>query len=143
MQWRVLLILCVAAVAIGCSGKYPVKGKVQFSDGSPLTGGVVIFEDEKGLSSGYSEVAPDGSFEITFDEPLDGLPKGSYRVAVRPPSPYTLTEEQKRTSPPLGGIARKYLQPETSGILIRIEGARTDLVVELEKDLRNTQNNGP
>jgi hypothetical protein len=143
MKWRLLVMLAVAAAALGCSGKYPVKGKVQFNDGTPLAGGLVIFEDEKGLSSGYSELGPDGSFEITFDEPLDGLPKGNYRVAVRPPSQYALTEDQKKTALPLGGIAQKYLHPETSGILVKIEGARSDLIVQLEKDRGTTRKTSP
>jgi hypothetical protein len=136
------MMLPLIAAVLGCSGKYPVKGKVQFSDGAPLAGGMVIFEDEKGLSSGYGDLGPDGSFEITFDEPLDGLPKGTYRVAVRPPSQYALTEEQKKTAHPLFGIAQKYLQPETSPILIKIEGARTDLIVELEKDTGASRKSG-
>jgi hypothetical protein len=133
MHWRVLLILPFAA-ALGCSGKCPVAGKVQFSDGTPLAGGMVIFEDERGASSGYGNVGPDGSFEITYDSPQDGLPKGNYRVAVRPPSPSAMTEAQRRATPPRSGIALKYLQPTTSEITVKIDRKRTDLVIQLEAE---------
>jgi hypothetical protein len=133
-RWRVLVLLLVAASTHGCGEvKYPVKGKVQFTDGTPLTGGMVFFDEETGLNGGYGVVNPDGSFEITFDTPLDGLPKNSYRVSVRPQSRTTMTEEEKKNAPPLGGIPQKYLNSETSGIVVKIDRAVTDLVIELEK----------
>jgi hypothetical protein len=132
--WRLLLIWHLAALLLGCSDKYPVKGTVQFSDGTPLTGGMIIFEHEAGATSGYSGIGPDGSFEITYDDPQDGLPKGAYRIAVRPPSPSGMTAEQKKKMKPRGGIALKYLQPETSEITVQIDGERTDLVIELQPD---------
>jgi hypothetical protein len=134
MRCHLLLILPVAAALLGCSDKYPVHGKVLLSDGSPLTAGLVIFTDEQGTSGGYGAVAPDGSFEITYDNPRDGLPKGAYRVSVRPPSPWSMTDAQKKTAQPRGGIALKYLQSETSEIVVTIDGKRTDLVIQLETD---------
>jgi hypothetical protein len=136
MRWRVLLMVPVVAVAaLGCSGKYPVKGKVQFSDGTPLAAGsMVIFTDEQGASGGVGALGPEGSFEITYDRPRDGLPKGTYRVSIRPPSPWGMTEAQKKSAPPRGGIALKYLHPETSDLIVQIEGPRTDLVLALERD---------
>jgi hypothetical protein len=140
MHWRMLLILPVAAAVLGCRDKYPVQGKVQFSDGSPLTAGMVIFTDEQGISGGYGAVEPDGSFEITYDNPRDGLPKGTYRVSVRPPSPWSLTDVQKKAAPPRGGIALKYLQPETSEIVVKIDRKRTDLVIQLDTDKGASRN---
>lgn len=134
MQSRVLLILLLAAAILGCSDKYPVRGKVQFGDGSPLAAGMVVFTDELGASGGYGALGPDGSFEITYDRPGDGLPKGNYRVSVRPPSPWSLTEAQRKTALPRGGIALKYLQPETSEIVVTIDRKRTDLLIQLEVD---------
>jgi hypothetical protein len=133
MWWRVLLMVPVAAVVLGCSSRYPVKGKVQFSDGTSLTGGMVIFTDEAGLNDGIGEVGPDGSFEITYDRPGSGLPKGTYRVSVRPPHPDLLTAEQRK-GPRNLGIALKYQSSEKSGIEVKIDRERTDLVIELEKN---------
>lgn len=129
----VLLFAAMAAIA-GCDGKYTVKGKVQFNDGSPLAAGTVIFTDEKGETGGYGAIQPDGSFEITYDRPDDGLPKGTYGVSVRPPSQYVLTEEQRKTLPPLAGIEFNYMQPETSNIKVTIDKEVTDLLIKLEKD---------
>jgi len=129
-----LLMLSVAAAVLGCSDKHPVKGKVQFSDGTPLAGGMIIFEDERGATGGYAILGPDGSFEVTYDDPQDGLPKGAYRVAVRPPSPSALTDEQKKKMKPRAGIELKYLHPETSEIVVNIDGAQSYLVIELERD---------
>jgi hypothetical protein len=134
MQRRGVLILLIAAVICGCNDKYPVQGKVQFNDGTPVAAGMVIFTDEQGTSGGYGAIRPDGSFEITYDHPRDGLPKGTYRVSVRPPSPWSMTDAQKRTALPRGGVALKYLQPETSEIMVKIDRKRTDLVIQLEID---------
>jgi hypothetical protein len=134
MRWQMLIAASITLATLGCDGKHTVKGKVQFSDGTPLTAGMVVFEDERAATSGYGMLGPDGSFEITYDDPQDGLPPGLYRVAVRPPSPSALTDEQKKKMPPRAGIALKYLQPETSEIRVTIEGERTDLVIELERD---------
>jgi hypothetical protein len=144
MRWRVLLMLPVAAAVLGCGGIYPVKGKMQFSDGTPLPAGTLVnFTDERGVSGGYGVVGPDGSFEMTFERPQDGLPKGTYRVSVRPPSPHGMTEEQKKTAPPLGGIPLKYMHPETSDLIVEIQGKRTDLVLELQKDSRTSRRTAP
>ncbi len=133
-MFRCCLLICVTVATLGCDGKYPVRGKVQFSDGSPLAGGMVIFTDEKGETGGYGPLQPDGSFEITYDDPRDGLPKGTYGVSVRPPSPWSMTEEERRTAPPRGGVALKYLQPETSEIKVVIDKQMTNLVIKLDKD---------
>ena len=143
MRCRVLLILPLLAALAGCSDKFPVQGKVQFSDGSPLTAGMIVFTDERGTSGGYGAIAPDGSFEITYDRPQDGLPKGAYRVSVRPPSPWSITEAQKRSAPPRGGIAIKYLQPETSEIMVTIDRKTTDLVIRLDTDKGSGRSSTP
>ena len=109
-------------------GESPVQRR------EPLASGIVVFTDEQGASGGYGALGPDGSFEITYDRPNDGLPKGTYRVSVRPPSPWSLTEAQKKTATPRAGIALKYLQPESSEITVTIDRKRTDLVIQLEAD---------
>jgi hypothetical protein len=45
-----------------------------------------------------------------------------------------MTDAQKRTASPRGGIALKYLQPETSQITVQIDRKTTDLVIRLEPD---------
>ena len=94
----------MAMVILGCSGIYPVKGKAKFRDGTPLpAGSIVNFTDEHGASGGYGVVGADGAFEMTFDRPQDGMPKGTFRVSFRPPSPWGMTEEQKKRRRPVGG----------------------------------------
>src|SRR5262245_50239130 len=79
----------VATVAIflpGCGRKYyPVEGKVVWSDGSPATdleGSQVVFDSPELKVSARGTVGADGSFTMTMINPDDGVPVGSYKVAI-------------------------------------------------------------
>lgn len=86
---RRLLLLPVALAVIalvGCSGRYPVSGRVTYDDGSPLQEGTVIGEavvDGKPVSV-QGAVRSDGSFEWGSDVPGDGAVPGEYKVIVQP-----------------------------------------------------------
>lgn len=75
-----LLSLCVFAV--GCNSKIAVSGKVTFPDGSPLTVGKVVFEDQAGEFTYSGILKPDGSYTLGTLKETDGIPKGTYKVAV-------------------------------------------------------------
>src|SRR5262245_9998826 len=95
--------------AAGCGRRMcPVEGKVAYKDGTPLTGGMVIFEpfeaDLKTSSRGH--VQKDGSFRLGTEGEADGAPEGKYRVLVVPL--YGVP------GAPAVKIDPKYERPETS-----------------------------
>ncbi len=70
-----LLVACV-----GCGGRFKVKGKVVFSDGSPLTFGTVNFTNNDVICKG--QIEKDGTFEMRTFKPGDGVPPGTYKVFI-------------------------------------------------------------
>ena len=119
---KYLKLTCLLALAFilgGCnSGLHTVRGKVAFEDGTPLDGGMVVFEMTEGGKTHQADgpIQPDGTFEMRTSQPGDGVHPGKYRVLVRPKA--RPTPEQKRL-PPL--IHPKYEQFETSGIEFVVE----------------------
>lgn len=79
---RYFAVFFLLAFAVcGCGENVPLKGKVVFSDdGSPLTCGTVIFVSDNFQSRG--NIQPDGTFNVSSVRPGDGLPPGTYQVAV-------------------------------------------------------------
>ncbi len=60
----------------GC-GDPSVTGTVKYNDGSPVTVGTVVLQNEK--SQGIGDLQPDGSFDLYQFKPGDGLRKGVYK----------------------------------------------------------------
>ncbi len=63
-------------VLTGC-GDPSVTGTVKYQDGTPLTTGTVILQNEK--SQGLGELQKDGSFDLYQFKPGDGLKRGVYK----------------------------------------------------------------
>ncbi|WDI41490.1 hypothetical protein [Bremerella sp. P1] len=79
-----MLMLCILCTGlVGCSEKptgAEVDGKIAL-DGSPVSTGVILFQDDFN-GTGGSAIVEDGSFK--FSTPL---PPGKYAVALQPPPP--------------------------------------------------------
>src|SRR5262245_48305197 len=85
-RWLVLLAALLAA--LGCGGRrlYPVRGKVTFPDGQPLSGGQVVFESvDDPTMSARGEIQSDGTFRMGTFKDSDGVLAGRHRVLVVPP----------------------------------------------------------
>lgn len=95
---RVVVALALALSALGgCGSKvqlpktYPVRGRVVYKGGGPLTGGVVQFQaaaDPKLLING--EIGKDGTFALTTrldGHQVAGAVEGAHQVTVTPPMP--------------------------------------------------------
>ena len=78
---RNIFFVALLGVLTGCSGNVALKGKVVFSDDkSPVPVGTVSFE--KGAFSARGELKSDGTFTVGSLKTNDGLPAGTYQVAI-------------------------------------------------------------
>jgi hypothetical protein len=105
--WTLLEVAAAALVGIVCCGcgikTYPVKGKVVFKGGQPVTDGRIQFQSTTDPQmKGLGDIDKDGSFSLTTyveAKTASGAPAGTYHVVVeleRPtrvvalPSAYTV-----------------------------------------------------
>jgi hypothetical protein len=67
----------------GCGGEgvYPVTGKVVYSDGQPVQGGSITFNNTAAKQSASGDIAQDGTFSLNFGQDK-GAPAGDYVVTV-------------------------------------------------------------
>ena len=103
MKWAAIVLVAIAGCGPGLSRTYPVKGKVVFKGGKPVTDGRIQFQSAADPQhKALSDIDQDGSFSLTTyvgAKKVGGAPEGSYHVVVeleRPaglvalPTPYTV-----------------------------------------------------
>lgn len=128
-----LAVLATAGLAAGCTRELPpslvpVKGVVTL-DGKPLSSGVVQFQPATGQPA-TGEIAGDGSFTLSRNAPEDGVPPGTYRVAVVSYDPTAETQSVENLRVPL-----KYTRFGSSGIEFTVfPGTKGPLAIELVSD---------
>jgi len=115
-----LVTLFFAAACLGCSsGHVGSSGKVVFSDdGSPVTFGTVMFATPTFQAKG--DINKDGTFKMGSYGAADGLPTGSYKVAI-----IGVIEETD------DGRFYSLLDPKWTG------PATTEFTVDVEKTTKN------
>ena len=113
---------------------FPVHGQVLL-DGKPLAGAMIVLHPAgkwEEPSRPYGETDRDGRFLISTFGNKDGAPPGDYKVAVSGPA----TEGGENTFRPDAGEPQtkglvtspaRYGNPETSGLRIKVNEAKTDL----------------
>jgi hypothetical protein len=127
----ILAVLMLTALA-GCGSRLrPVEGQVVFTDGKPLPGGMVIFEQV--TSSGprvaaRGDIGPDGTFRLSTYAQDDGVPEGNYRVAVAPPLPADVRQLSGARMFP-----EKYENPETSGLQFQVTSGKNVFQIKLDR----------
>jgi hypothetical protein len=102
----------------GCSageGTQPVSGTVKLPNGSPITGGLVLFRplgrDQK---PARGAIAPDGSFRLSTSQPNDGAVPGEYQVAVSTEPPIEVIDDPAKRAAYKSPIDKKYESTDTS-----------------------------
>jgi hypothetical protein len=122
---------CIFALIIlmlsGCGNKVKVTGRVEFSDGTPLSTGRVVFENDQ--FSYYGNLKKNGTFSVGVYKDGEGIPRGKYRVAIK----YALvtTPDGQPTEQLL--IAEKHVSTKTSGWEYDIQKRTTDIHLTVEK----------
>ena len=117
---KLSFILFLLAMVIGC-GKPKISGKVVFSDDkAPLTQGTVFFHQGNEASRG--EIQSDGTYMIGSKSTDDGLPRGTYKIAIK----NTQTNVAKPGQLPIfeNLIDRKYENHETSGLTLEVKSTQ-------------------
>jgi hypothetical protein len=127
------LFLFVCCLIAGCSnGMVAVSGKVTFEDGSPVTRGVVMFND--GLHSATGTIQPDGSYILGALEEAGGIHPGDYAVAVQKNWDDPVDENGK--GPDTFEVAVKFRTGADSGLKCTVEPGKSkvfDFTVERKK----------
>lgn len=77
-------LLALAGCGPGMPPTHPVSGKVVFTDGAPVTSGVVEFESLDQPFNARGAIGPDGSFRLQTRE-RDGAIVGRHRAIVIQP----------------------------------------------------------
>ena len=110
----------------GCSRYVPVKGRVTFEDGSPLTRGEVRFQKESVM--GHGKIDSNGFYSIGFGKDKNGIPKGTYDIAIAnaiiiadPPPGVPLAKI--KMPPPTQLIDGKYSSFSESGLKCEVSDA--------------------
>ncbi|MCI0741698.1 MAG: carboxypeptidase-like regulatory domain-containing protein [Gemmataceae bacterium] len=158
MVRRVLLIGFLSAFGLcGCGGGGPtpvaIGGKLTWEDGTPIEGATVQFspksEKEGGrLASGFS--GADGSFTLTTTNAGDGALPGEYVVLVKKIKVFDGGEDPGKMDPTKAmkaffekqgkgakseksDIPAAYSSVGTSPLKWKVEGARTDVALKVQK----------
>ena len=119
-------------VQAGCGREaHQVSGRVQYNDGTPITGGLRIIRFEptddstaKIRKAASGRIGEDGSFELHTRKPGDGVYAGKYAVT------FTIRTD------PFGGkslIAPRFTRRDSTPFNIVVDEDREGLLFELEK----------
>ena len=146
MKYHLPLIfigLILLMSALGCSQNYPLKGKITYADGTPITAGMVNFASETSLSRG--KIQSDGSYVVGTLKDGDGLPKGSYKIYItgaevameaKPPKGVQKVDSMGKPVATLAAYRKlvhpKYMTTEQTPLTcdVPVEKNRFDIIVE-------------
>ena len=134
------LVVLLSVSALGCGGgdrmpkTHPLKGKVVYKGGRPVSGGSIAFECTIGaaLWRAGSGLGPDGSFDnvITLrpdGKEAKGLVEGEHRVRI---------DLGRGGDPGEGGprvrVRARYTSFEKSGLTVRVPAPNDQVVFELD-----------
>ncbi|MDR0611848.1 MAG: hypothetical protein LBG58_17205 [Planctomycetaceae bacterium] len=114
-----LLLLCLTSFN-GCNnGNVKFGGKVTFEDGSPLTAGVVVFDN--GVNMSTAPIRPDGTFTAGTSRENNGIPPGTYRVSISGVVELLDNPENLFPAPSRPLIHSKLTNPDTSGLSVIVD----------------------
>jgi hypothetical protein len=138
---HIILLILAGIVLTGCSDRVSVSGKVLLKSGEPVTQGLVLFENE--AISGMSDIKSDGSYSIGLVKPGEGIPPGTYNIAIQAtgtiggviPNSFG-ADGLPKTTAGTSQVNSKYTLTRTSGLSITVEKGKAvkhDIIVEAPK----------
>jgi hypothetical protein len=120
--------LVLLLLLTGCGKGVSVKGKVLFDDGTPLTKGTVIFDNQKEAFQGT--IKEDGTFLLGVVKDNERIPSGKYLVYLT--DTFELKEEAGgRWLNPL--VDPRFTVSSTSGISVEVERGMSEITIEVQK----------
>jgi len=126
-----IFIVLFCLVFAGCGNRVRLEGTVTFSDdGSPLTCGMVLFDDGQIVARG--PIKSDGSYAVGVDRENDGIPPGTYKVSIVDAAE-TIPSGSDYVPPSYKKlIDDKYFFNDTSELNVAVDAStkRFDIVVE-------------
>ncbi len=116
IAWRTItvaisLAALVAMAGCGSRGLHRVSGKVSFPDGSPCVAGRVVVDYGNGRMA-VGRIRSDGSFNVGTLTESDGMPAGTFRVAIKD----ALVPKSDTSSEFLTIVHSRFADPATSGL---------------------------
>ncbi|MDR2168821.1 MAG: hypothetical protein LBP59_01605 [Planctomycetaceae bacterium] len=76
---NILLLVVFCVCVIGCGERRTIiTGTVQYADGTPITRGFVIFDNNK--NSFFGTIKDNGTYSTGAEKIVDGIPDGEYKV---------------------------------------------------------------
>ena len=127
---RVIVVPLLLLGAVGCGPRlYPVRGKVTYPDGKPLTAGLVVFESqgqEKPVTA-RGDIRADGSYQLGTYRPGDGALAGKYRVLVAPKSDPNAVDLPSGPPP----FDPRYMGFDTSGLEYQVGAGANDFPIQV------------
>jgi hypothetical protein len=127
---RVVAVAWLLLAVVGCGPRlHPVRGKVTYADGKPVTEGMVVFESkgEENPVTARGEIQPDGSYELGTYKPGDGARAGTYRVLVAPKSDPNAVDRPSKRLP----FDARYMNFKTSGLECEVTGGTTEYPIQV------------
>jgi hypothetical protein len=131
---RLVGISVLALVAVGCSNKGDVSGKVTYKD-KPLVYGTVTFEAIEGPSI-QASIKPDGSYHAA------GVGTGEVKVAVNSPDPkivgsHANWKDPSKKPPPINApgwfaIPSQYESTQSSKLVYTVNRGDNRIDIELK-----------
>ncbi len=132
---RIVSSALVIGLLAGCGGgaapTVAVHGKVTLKDGQPLTGGFLFLVPTR--QDGWEAsgtIQPDGTFRLE-SLGLDGAVPGEYKVRLAMSPPASARGARKKVPIPVP-IDRKYLDENSSGLVVKVPSGGGPLTIRLE-----------
>lgn len=129
-KWAIVAGLCCCLATVGCGKGASVSGKVVYEkDGSPLTGGTVMFVSEDSHLA-RADVHGDGTFELKSQSGDKSLQPGKYSVCLTPPDTSALRENGVNVAPVLDA---RFQSTATSGLQFEVKPGKNDFTIKVSK----------
>jgi hypothetical protein len=129
--WIIAFAIIATISGCGGSGTHPVEGKVVFTDGTPVPGGLVIFEligEGPAKVCARGDIQADGTFRLSTFRKNDGALPGRHRVSLAQPLPTGGEEALSRRV-----FHARFESFDTSKLEFTIEPRKNEIKIEVDR----------